>query len=117
MTKNSKQGKLVPKTASASKHKSKRFKEINILVTQFTSYFHDRPKHFTDPKCEEHFYPTKSRPTTKVNSYKALLFFDFGGLMSICMFMISLSLFAIFFEIVFSKWHHRKMTANAQQLK
>ena len=69
-------------------HRSKWFKRINFVATQYFSYLNERSKNFTHSECEEHFYPKNSRSITGVDEYSALKFFDFGGLLSICALMV-----------------------------
>jgi hypothetical protein len=65
------------------------FKRINFAVTQFTSYINERDKNFPHDECEEHFYPHDSQSKTHIDDYiAALRIVDFGGLLSICLFMV-----------------------------
>jgi hypothetical protein len=82
---------------------------MNFIVTQFTSYFNDRPKNFTHPECEEHFYPKDTQPTTEM-SYQALGILDLNGLMAICILTTTLSVLILCGEIMLSKWHRRQIS-------
>jgi hypothetical protein len=93
--------------------KSKWFNQINFDVTQFTSYFNERSKNFIQRECEEHFYPKQSPRATEVDC-AALRFFEFGGLLSICISMFTFSLLVLLSEIVFSKYFHRKLQNNTE---
>ncbi len=68
--------------------RSKWFKRINFVATQYSSYLNERPKNFTHSECEEHFYPKDSGSKTDVDEYSALDFLEFGGLLSIYALMV-----------------------------
>jgi hypothetical protein len=70
-------------------NKSKWFEQVNFVVTQLVSYFNDRSKNFSQSECGKHFYSKDSRLTSVVDdTANALKFNDFGGLLSICFFMV-----------------------------
>jgi hypothetical protein len=97
---------------SGTQKKSKWFETMNFVVTDFTSYFNDRPKGFTHSDCEEHFYPKDARPTTEVK-YAVLSVLDFTGLLAICLFTTILSLLILCVEIILSKC--RKITTVSME--
>ena len=48
----------------------------------------EKSRNFKHRECDEHFFPDASRPIADVDGYAALPFYDFGGLISICAFMV-----------------------------
>jgi hypothetical protein len=91
---------------------SKWFEKINFLVTQFTSYFNDRSKGFAQKECEEHFYPKLSLSSIELNydfALMALDIFDFSALITICFFLLVISLMVLFGEIFFNKYSNREI--------
>jgi hypothetical protein len=70
-------------------HRSIWFERVNFDVTQFTSYYNDRSKNFTHKECENHFYPSQSRPSYEVDTATTLGMFNFSGLFSICVLMVA----------------------------
>jgi hypothetical protein len=94
-------------------HKSKWFDEMNFIATHFTSYLNERSKNFTLGECEEHFYPKRSVSSTAIEAEtSALNLYDFTALLSICIFMLTLSLLALFAEILFFNSSRRKIPEN-----
>ena len=94
---------------------SKWFEEINFIVTQFTSYFNDRSYNFTHRECELHFYPPESATTTEINLESALTALElmhFRTLLSICIFLLAISLLILFVEILYPFYSSRKLTIN-----
>jgi hypothetical protein len=64
---------------------SKWYREINFLVTQFTSYLDYLDNtNYTSEECEQHFNLDASRPEASVgDDYDAIQLFDFGALLAI----------------------------------
>ena len=71
-------------------NESKWYKEINFIVTQFTSYLdYLENTNFTSEECEQHFHLDASRPATSIDSdYDVLHLYDFGALLAISAFMV-----------------------------
>ena len=102
-------------------HRSKWFKRINFVATQYSSYLNERSKNFTHSECEEHFYPKDSLSSTDVdNTIEALKFIDIGGLLSICALMVVPHAWvALTFhsrKAAFTYWLFKEMTISLRTL-
>jgi hypothetical protein len=73
----------------------------------------ERSKNFTHKDCETHFYPKGSLSTTELDeNIEGLKLFEFGALLSICFFMVVLSVVSLLFEIVTSKFFRDKLISS-----